>query len=311
MGHSTSSETKAPAKGRAFALQNLAAATHAQDDYERAERLHEESLRLFRELGDKPWIGFSLTHLGFGALARGDYAQALERLEEALGYARETQDTRQIGIALQLMGEVELAQEHFTPASSLLEESLGLVREARDKVDIATTLRLLGIVARCQGDYERATALQQESLELSREVNLKEFEAESLCELGIIENLQGRTEAAGNFLRSALAGFDLSEQFGIARCLENLAIVAGRESLWERSAQLFGAAQALRERIGSPLRPYEMSEHNAAVDGLRHGLGPEDLDRGWKRGATMTLQQVTGFALRPEPERIPVRSPGD
>ena len=293
--------------GRAFALQNLAAALHAQDHYERAARLHEESLALFRKTGDKPWIGFALTHLGFGALARGDYGEAMSLLEEALGLAREAQDTRQIGIALQLMGEVELAQEHYAPASALLEESLLLVREAKDKVDVASTLRLLGIVARCQGDWERAAALLQESLELSREVNITEFEAESLCELGIIAGLQENADEASTLLRSALSKFDSTEQFGISRCLENLAAIAAKTGQWPRAAALYASASTLRDRIGSPLRPYEMAEHDRLVQAVQGALGNPAFEEQWRASVTMTIEETVGFALREDPAVAPQR----
>jgi predicted ATPase/class 3 adenylate cyclase len=295
--------------GKAFALQNLAAALHAQDDYERASRLHEQSLALFRKTGDKPWIGFALTHLGFGALARGDYAEAMAMLEEALALAREAQDTRQIGIALQLMGEVELAQEHYAPASSLLEESLTLVRQAKDKVDVASTLRLLGIVARCQGDLERATALQQESLELAREVNIKEFEAETLCELGIIAGLQGDPDQAGTLLRSALSTFGLSEQFGIARCLESLASIALKTAHWSLAATLYAGAEGLRDHIGSPLRQYEMADHDQQIDAVRAALGTQALEDAWREGAAMRVEHMVALALREDPVVSPSGAP--
>jgi tetratricopeptide (TPR) repeat protein len=293
--------------GRAFALQNLAAALHAQDDYERAERLHQESLALFRKTGDKPWIGFALTHLGFGALARGDYPRAMSLLDESLALAREAQDTRQIGIALQLMGEVELAQEHYARASSLLEESIVLVREAKDKVDVASTLRLLGIVARCQGDWERATALLQESLELAREVNITEFEAECLSELGILAGLQDNADEASTLLRSALSKFGPTEQFGISRCLESLAAIAVKTGQWPRAAALYACAFTLRDRIGSPLRPYEMADHDHQVQAVRNALGNASFEYHWRAGATMTIEETVGFALREEAAGAPQR----
>lgn len=284
--------------GTAFALQNMAAAMQAQDEYDHATVLHEQSLELFSRTGDKPSIGLALTHLGFGALYRGEYEQALRWLEDALAFFREVGDRRQIGIALQIMGEVELAQSHYTAAAALLEESLGLVREAKDKVDIAYTLRLLGIVARCQADYNQAIALQRESFELARDFNIGEFVAESLCELGIVRQLQGDLEGAAADLKEALPMFHPSEQFGISRCLEALATVASQRRIPDVAATLLGAASALREKIRSPLRPYEMANHENHIDAVQARLGTEAFEDAWSAGSKMSVAELTEFALR-------------
>jgi tetratricopeptide (TPR) repeat protein len=58
-------------------------------DYGRAVALHEESLALRRELGDKWGIASSLGNLGLVAFERGDYARAVALLEEGLALARD------------------------------------------------------------------------------------------------------------------------------------------------------------------------------------------------------------------------------
>ena len=75
---------------------------HLQGDYAQARSLFEQSLALFRELGDKPSIALSLNALGGIAYIQGDYRTAVSLYGQGLALYRETQHKR--GIAVSLMG---------------------------------------------------------------------------------------------------------------------------------------------------------------------------------------------------------------
>jgi hypothetical protein len=64
-----------------------------------------------------------------------------------------------------------------------------------------------------------------------------------------------------------------------------------------RAARLYGAAQALRERIGAALTPLERLEFERHQEILRAALTPETLEATWAEGQTISLEEVIVYAL--------------
>jgi tetratricopeptide (TPR) repeat protein len=80
-----------------------------QGEYERARALYEESLALFRELGDKRSVAIPLVNLGLVAQAQGEYERVRALYEESLALSREVGDKP--GIAHGLEGLASTALE--------------------------------------------------------------------------------------------------------------------------------------------------------------------------------------------------------
>jgi hypothetical protein len=80
--------------------------------------------------------------------------------------------------------------------------------------------------------------------------------------------------------------------------LEGIAGVAVEGGRMDRAARLFGAADAVRSKIGTPLPPL----HRAACE--RHGaaaraaLGEEQFEQQWEQGRVLTVQEAVTFALQ-------------
>jgi hypothetical protein len=84
---------------------------------------------------------------------------------------------------------------------------------------------------------------------------------------------------------------------GIAECL---AALAGADcwdgSLW-RAAQLFGAATALLEAIGSSFQPADRIEYNRNVGIASTRLDSTTFAAAWATGRAMTLEHAVDCAL--------------
>jgi hypothetical protein len=63
------------------------------------------------------------------------------------------------------------------------------------------------------------------------------------------------------------------------------------------AARLFGAAEALRAAIGSPIPPIERAEYERAVAASRTALGEAAFAAAWAEGRAMTLERAVEFAL--------------
>ncbi|MFL5627238.1 MAG: hypothetical protein ACJ788_16790, partial [Ktedonobacteraceae bacterium] len=78
----------------------------------------------------------------------------------------------------------------------------------------------------------------------------------------------------------------------IPSCLEGLAAVAAEQSELVWAAHLWGAAEALREAIGTPIPPVYRLNYERAVAKARAQLGNEAFARAWAEGRTKTLEQA-------------------
>ena len=153
----------------AYCLYNLADLASIQGAYAQALALFEESLALFRELGNKRGIALSLLHCAEVLFnAQGDQARIRTLLEEGLALCREVGDKDGIAASFSFSGKVALSQGDVFTARSQLEKSLALYREMGDRQRIGQSLSALAKVMVVQGDYTTARALYEESLVLAR-----------------------------------------------------------------------------------------------------------------------------------------------
>ena len=85
----------------------------------RAVQLHEESVALFRDLGDARGLATALVNLGQAHLRQGDIERAAVTGGEGLRLAAELGDCEQIATALELQAAVASAQGHAPRALRL------------------------------------------------------------------------------------------------------------------------------------------------------------------------------------------------
>jgi predicted ATPase/DNA-binding XRE family transcriptional regulator len=152
--------------GTANALVHLGEALQGQGDDEAAVALFEESLALFRGLGDRTGIMAPtdklikpLKNLGRVARRRGDYAQAQIILEEALTLCREIEYSWGVASSLHYLGEVARDRREWHRAASLFRESLSCSRVLGDTLGIGCCLGELGGVATALGRPEQGARL--------------------------------------------------------------------------------------------------------------------------------------------------------
>jgi predicted ATPase/DNA-binding SARP family transcriptional activator/Tfp pilus assembly protein PilF len=239
---------------KAKALNGAGVLAWTLGDYDAAHTLHEESLALRRELGDKLGIAYTLTNLGIVAWSQGDYAAARGLYEESLALKRELGDKLGISYSLNNLGTVTREQGDYATARTLYEESLALRRELGDKLGIAYTLTNLGTVAYSQGDYSYALTLHEESLTLKRELGHKLGIAYTLNNLGNVAKEQRNLAAARSLYEESLSlQRELGDKLGIAYSLNNLGILAYLQGDYAEALVLYEESLALRRELGDKM----------------------------------------------------------
>ena len=288
-------------QGIAWSLNYLANIVSGQGEYARAISLTEESLTLFREAGDKQGIAWSLADLAGIVSQRGEYARAISLTEESLALCRALGDVE--GTAWSLFGLARalfLSQGDSVRVHTLLEEGLALCREVGHKLGIAWALGHLGEVFHQQGDAVKARLLVEESVTLSREIGHGRSTAESLVVLGRMEALAGDYAAARACYEESLAiGREVGDNLSIGFSLEELAAVVAVQEDPAWAARLWGAAEALREAMGTPIPPVYRTDHDRSVAAARAQLGEKVFAAAWAQGRLMSPEQALAAQVMP------------
>lgn len=287
-----------PAPLRAKALIGAGVLAFLQCEYGLATARLEEGLSLWRELEDKRGVASALQVLGSVAREQGRYARAQALHEESLSLWRELEDEWGIARSLNYLGFASWLREDHERATSLCTEALGLYRDLGDAEGIAWSLISLGTVAQYQGELERSEALLEESLTLSREAGYREGVAWSLNELGLVAYRRGELGRAEELLQESLGvHHDLGDRWRMATVLEGLAEVACAQGEFERAVRLFGAAEVLREAIGTPVPLCERPDRDGNVASARARLDGAAWEAAWAEGQAMSLGEAVGYAL--------------
>ncbi|MEM7244758.1 MAG: protein kinase [Acidobacteriota bacterium] len=286
--------------GVADSQHHLGRVALARGDLASAGQLLDDSHERRRRLGDSAGIAACLTDLGALSCARGDLQAAQAALEESLAIRRELGDGRGIADNLARLSELATIACNLSSARSLSEEALALRRELGDKRGVADSLTQLGQVVLEQGEPAEARSLHEEALDLKRELGGRATIASSLLALGRVAEAEGELESAWQLGVEALRlhrGSSDSEQAGLAETLECLGQVAAGRQRAALAVQLLGAAEALRERLGSPPPRDHGTGLAAALASARQALGTEAFDATWQQGRALRLEQAVLRAM--------------
>lgn len=278
---------------RARALYSVGGLARFLGNFTRARSRLEESLALWRELGDRLGCAYTLARLGTVLKLQGDLVVAHGLLEESVALFREGGDKWGLALALFGLEEVVTSEGDLPSAHSWLQESLALWREVGDTWGLALALGGLGEVMRYQGDYEQAAKFYDESLVLFRHLDNKWRIAYVLHNLGHVARAQGNYEGMAALFEESFVLFgELGHKAGIADCLAGLAAVAGVQGQLELAVQLFAASQALFDALGVRLDPADRAENDRNLAAVRTQLDEATFTVAWTQGQQMTWEQL-------------------
>jgi predicted ATPase/DNA-binding SARP family transcriptional activator len=259
-------------------------------EHERGTALARESLDGFRAAGDRWGQTMSLELLGVLARRRGAFAAAVSAVEEALGVVRDLGLRDEVPFLLADLGDLQVHLGDFETAAVLHKEALDLAQDTGAMDAAALARGGLAMTARRQGDYERARELYRAALSFHRETATP-MTAYTLAYLGYVEELRGDLDAAEACHREALElAQDQPDGAPVALALEGLACVAAARRQPRRAAILLGAAESVRERIGTPLAAQERADVERATETAVGALGAQDFAGLLDQGRHLTVR---------------------
>jgi hypothetical protein len=187
---------------------------------------------------------------GTMACGQGDHSSAEPLLEESVTLFREVGDTRGVAYALGSAAVLAITQEQYGRGIDYSEEAADLFLEVGDKWGAAPMLGCSAVGWLNRGDHGRAKSLAEQGLRLCRETGDKHGTSIALCTLAGVAQAERNYERARDLFEEGLAvSVKLGNEADVVYCLEGLASVAAAEGSTVRGARLWGAAEALLEKI--------------------------------------------------------------
>ena len=228
-----------------------------------------------------------------------DPEAALARLSECILLARRLGDQSLLTMALMLQANVMVKIDGFTASRELLLKAMNEMDHAGNNFGSAMSRMQLAFHTFAAGDYDEAGRLYQESYTLYEKIGLRGFQ--NVCRSGMadIARMQGDVLHAARLYQETIAFHVTTGNLGaVARCLECLAFIAMAQGELPQAGRLFGAAEGIREASHSPMLPFEQSEYEAQVDGLRKRLEPDVLKTAWIAGRALDVERDVAFAAK-------------
>jgi hypothetical protein len=83
----------------------------------------------------------------------------------------------------------------------------------------------------------------------------------------------------------------------VAHQLECFGFIALAQTEYERAVQLFAAANALRDKSGTPMTPDEQAYFDEQLNGLRTKMDLTTFESAWSKGHSMRMEQAIELAV--------------
>jgi predicted ATPase/DNA-binding XRE family transcriptional regulator len=283
---------------RAKVLVGAARLAWFQGELSRGNTLLEESLALYKILGDDVGTAFALLVLGRIAVSQGNRRRGATLVEEGLALFRQQGNVWGIARALIVLGDVALFEGEVDRATAKFQRSLGISRGLEDAEGIALSLLYLGRAAHMRGEAARSETLLKESLEVFRESGDSRGIAEVLLELGRVARAQGDSARALGLCRESLVlSQGLDNKAYVAFCLTALAGIIQVTGDPARATRLFGTAEVLLDASGAVLDPRGRLEYDNDLDAARLQLGTIAFAQEWQEGRTMKIDRAVMEAM--------------
>ena len=277
----------------AYALGLRAQLTSYAGNLDDALPLSEASVASARRSGDHWTLAWADYIHGMIVYRRNEPA-ARVTLDESVMLFREVGDKRSIATCLNVIGYIAANAGEPDAARVLFEEALAIGNELEDKDLQIVESSNLAHLARLEGDAMRAAKLYEYALAQARDSGQKEKIAGSLEGLGHIRLAQGDLSTASTLLRESLRLYqEIEFEVAIPVVLAGLGRIAAEQGQAARAARVMGAIDAYLTTRAARLDAdvtATLEQDNAAV---RAALTPNEFEMNFAAGHEWTLDQAT------------------
>ncbi|MBN1178536.1 MAG: tetratricopeptide repeat protein [Anaerolineae bacterium] len=216
------------------------------DGHNDAVRFFEDSLAMFKELGNVKEVSYNLDVLAHIAQHTGEYEEARRLFQESLDVCREAEYLYGVALALDRLGFVHRLLGDYDAAEQMHRESLAIAETIGDQLSIGGSLDNLALVAYDRGAYEQAEAFARQGLMARQPTGEGWSVALSHKNLGSILAVQGKVKEAQQHFQQAIAAAEAVEAHWVAGWA-----LGGLGNLCSRSGQPRLAREYFDRAIGN------------------------------------------------------------
>lgn len=313
-------------------------AIHAGDPIA-ARAAAEEGRQLADAIGDRPNSRGCRLYFGWAQVMQGDLAGAVAQFRETVADCDAAHDSwhkmaglQGLGMALTYQGEVSAARAAADAALEIGAElgggyflaygesvlsvaalAGGELETARDASEAAA--RHWGLTAAQFAAVQRAIPGSEAALANGDLVSARRWADDAVSVLvgwqrvlaltarARVAIAQGEPDQAERDVHDALAcAADIGAYVAVPDALELLARLAYGVRHHD-AARLFGAADAIRKRMGLVRFVIHQGGYEASVAVLRDAMEEEDFDSAWTEGAALSTEEAIAYARRRRSER--------
>jgi predicted ATPase/transcriptional regulator with XRE-family HTH domain len=188
----------------ADALIFLGIIVHLTGDYERAKVLVEEGLNFARMSGETWFEAYGVYNLGYLASLMGRYTEGYEQMMAGLDTWRVLGDPHYIALGLNFLVPTLNKLERYEEAKNYMHESIALCELAKNRWGLGTAYRYLGLAYLAEGQFSEAQVNLRKSLEIFSDYTTGWDIARSLAYLGDAVMMAGNFPEASRIYRDAL-----------------------------------------------------------------------------------------------------------
>ena len=239
---------------------------------------------------------------GWMSLWSGDYDRAISLLEESVALFKELGETDEAAVSLAYLGMTAVRQADAERIFALREEAEALRQEpALGRRALAELLFFLAAASSDDGDYQQAMAFFEESLAEFRDLEDARGISRCLISFGMVSIMAHDYESTKSVVRPGLKSVrELGDKPGASFALLVAAAFAAVQGDPARAAHLWGAAEALREAIGLSMGHQDRVayDYEGRVAAARAQLDEPAWQAAWNEGRTMSPEQAIDHALQ-------------
>jgi tetratricopeptide (TPR) repeat protein len=228
-----------------------------------------------------------------------DAPGAAEAAQEGLIiFTEEINDHWGLAMAYQAMVGIAAQKGDLSEKEKYLGKLKELMREAPTSFQSGIFFLGIGLDESVRGNYKLAKEIFENGLNIFGRLRNRNFHTIFSSELGHIARHTGDPNRAKEIYRETLRAWqDLGNRAAVAHELEcfGFLAIAGEEP--QAAVKLFGAAEALRDKIQAPMTDYERVEYDHAVAQVRSLLPEAEFNLLWAEGRSMTMEQAIELAL--------------
>jgi len=246
---------------------------------------------------DEIWRVDSLAYQGVALAYQGDTAAARAATDAAVEAAAELGGLK-AGVAYGALARASFAAGDVATALDATEAAWPHVSALPQPAASGRVLRAL--VALAGGDLVAAGRWADGAVSTTTGALL----SDALTARARVAIAQGEPDRAERDAHDALArAAEVEAYLFIPDILECLGILAGDAGSHREAARLFGAAEAIRLRIGAVRFKIYDAGYEASVAALRDAMDENDFETAWAEGAALSTEEAIAYAQRGRGQR--------